>query len=124
MQLQNIRFAGQRLIEAYGNFGFRVSDGSFDSSILILPQGVTPFKASQPADLHRELFAPVFDCPTDIDILLLGTGDTQHFPPRDLIKIFIEHNIALEAMDTGAACRTYNVLVSEERRVAAALMAL
>ena len=124
MELQNIRFAGQRLIEAYGDDGFRLTDGRFEGSILILPHEVVAFNCAQSSTLSADLFAEVFSPNNDIEILLLGTGAKQHFPPAEIIKSFIENNIALEVMDTGAACRTFNVLVSEDRRVAAALMAL
>ncbi len=124
MELQDIRFAGQRLVEAYGDMGFRLSDGRLEGSILILPNGAVPFKADQPEDFSEDLFAAAFEPQFNIEILLLGTGLKQHFPSSELRKLFIERNIALEVMDTGAACRTYNVLVSEDRRVAAALIAI
>jgi uncharacterized protein len=55
------------------------------------------------------------------DVVILGTGPTQHFPPAAIRKVFAERGVGLEVMDLGAACRTFNVLVQEERRVAAAL---
>ncbi|MCP4936583.1 MAG: hypothetical protein GY927_20885 [bacterium] len=124
MELQDIRFTGQRLIEAYGNKGFRLSDGRLEGSILILPTGVVSFAADQAEDFNADLFAPILKPQNNIEILLLGTGLKQHFPSGELRKLFIEKNIALEVMDTGAACRTFNVLVSEDRRVAAALIAI
>ena len=60
MELQNIRFAGQRLIESYGDEGFRLTDGRFESSILILPHEVVPFKCDQSSTLSVDLFAEVF----------------------------------------------------------------
>ncbi len=124
MQLQDIRFAGQRLIEAYGDNGFRLSDGRFEGSILILPTGAQLFKADEPSDIKADLFDPIFAQQNSIEIVLLGTGAKQQFPSGELRKLFIEKNIALEVMDTGAACRTFNVLVSEDRRVAAALISI
>jgi len=56
------------------------------------------------------------------DIVLLGTGEIQRFPPSATRRAFEERRIALEAMTLGAACRTFNILVQEGRRVAAALM--
>ena len=124
MQLQDIRFAGQRLIESYGQGGFRLTNGGFQGSIIILPQTVETFAARFAKELAVWDFDLVFDAGSEIEILLLGTGEKQYFPPREIIKAFIERGIALECMDTGAACRTYNVLVSENRRVSAALIAV
>jgi uncharacterized protein len=55
------------------------------------------------------------------DVVLLGTGARQIFPERAIRRAFVEHKVGLEVMDLGAACRTYNILVQEERRVAAVL---
>jgi uncharacterized protein len=55
------------------------------------------------------------------EIVILGTGETQHFPHPSLIEPLIQSRIGLEAMNTAAACRTFNILMSERRRVAAAL---
>lgn len=124
MQLQDIKFAGQRLIEAYGDMGFRLSDGRREGSILILPHSVEAFAAADAVQLKPALFEAVFTVHDQIEIMVLGTGETQVFPSIEIRKRFIENNIALEAMDSRAACRTYNILASEERRVAAAIIAI
>ncbi len=124
MQLQDIRFAGQRLISSYGDKGFSLSDGRFEGSIIILPTGAVPLLAASASDITADLFAPIFEQQDDIEIVLLGTGAKQHFPSGEIRRLFLERNISLEPMDTGAACRTFNVLVSEDRRVAAALIAI
>ena len=124
MQLQDIKFAGKNHVEAYGDMGFRMNGGRIEGSILILPGVVKAFEATIHADLDVALMAPVFAALDDIEIMILGTGETQNFPDADFRKSFVDNNIALEVMDTGAACRTYNILVSEDRRVAAALIAI
>lgn len=124
MQLQNIHFAGQSLIEAYGDMGFRMSDRRIDGSILILPGVVKTLDVNPEAIFDQKMLAPVFSIMDEIEIMILGTGEKQKFPSIELQKPFLENNIALEAMDTGAACRTYNILVSEDRRVAAAFIAI
>jgi uncharacterized protein len=124
MQLQNIHFAGQNLIEAYGDMGFRMNQRRIEGSILILPGVVKSLDVNAQTDFDLNLLAPVFAVMDEIEIMILGTGATQKFPSMELKKPFLENNIALEAMDTGAACRTYNILVSEDRRVAAALIAI
>ena len=55
------------------------------------------------------------------DVIILGTGKTQQFPERDILKLFAQHQIGLEVMDTSAACRTFNILLSEDRNVVAGL---
>ena len=124
MQLQDIHFAGQNLIEAYGDMGFRMNQRRIEGSILILPGVVKNLDANAQTDFGLDLLAPVFTAMDEIEIMILGTGVTQKFPSMELKKPFLENNIALEPMDTGAACRTYNILVSEDRRVAAALIAI
>jgi len=71
-----------------------------------------------------EAFARVFADKDRIDVLLLGTGRTQVFPNLEIRNAFSAAGLGLEPMDTGAACRTYNVLLAEHRRVAAALIAV
>jgi uncharacterized protein len=124
MKLQDVRFAGERLIEAYGDNGFRFTDGRRDGSILILPSGIEAFPCAQFELLAEEMLDPVLAAAADIEILLLGTGTRQRFPSPSLRRKLLERGIGLEVMDTGAACRTYNVLVTESRRVAAALIAV
>jgi uncharacterized protein len=72
------------------------------------------------ADLTAEHFATAFAWQPEI--ILLGTGVRQQFPPREIHAAILARGIGFEVMDTGAACRTYNVLVSEDRRAVAALI--
>ena len=124
MQLQDIEFSGQNLIEAYGDNGFRLTGGRVEGSILLLPDSVTSLQADLLSDLTLAHFEPVFTADPTIEIMILGTGKKQTFPPIEFRKHFIENNIALEVMDTGAACRTYNILASEDRPVAAGILAV
>ncbi len=55
------------------------------------------------------------------DVIILGTGKTQQFPKQEILKLFAQHQIGLEVMDTSAACRTFNILLSENRNVVAGL---
>jgi uncharacterized protein len=124
MKLQDIRFAGERLIEAYGDSGFRLSDGRHQGSLLILPRRIEAFACERFEDFRDDMLQPLLAAAGDIEIFLFGTGERQHFPSLPLRKRFLALRIAFEPMSTGAACRTYNVLVSESRRVAAALIAV
>ena len=124
MQLENVGFAGVRLIEAYGDNGFRFSDGRHEGSVLILPERIKAFAATSMEQVDLESLEPVIAQQAEIEILILGTGQRQQFPTLELRKYFIKQHIALEVMDTGAACRTYNILASENRKVAAAIIAV
>jgi uncharacterized protein len=120
MTRASARYPGRAPIDAYGNGGFRFADMSHRGAILCLPSGVYAWEPSTP--LNAASFAPAFAEKDDLNILLLGTGATQVFPARDLRRAFADAGIGLEAMNTGAACRTYNILLAEGRSVGAALL--
>lgn len=111
-------------IEAYGNGGFRFAGMSHKGSILCLPSGIHGWSASRSASLVPDDFATVLEERDAIAFLLLGCGRASEMPPESVRKAFADAGIGLEPMDTGAACRTYNVLLAEGRRVAAALLAV
>ncbi|HEX2552394.1 MAG TPA: MTH938/NDUFAF3 family protein [Microvirga sp.] len=115
---------GRHQIDAYGNGGFRFADMSHRGSILALPSGIRAWDVAAPEGFSLEAFAPVFADGEGVEILLVGTGrDVARFP-ADLRRRFREAGIGLDVMQTGAAARTYNVLVAENRRVGAALIAV
>ena len=114
----------QAPIDAYGDGGFRFADMSHRGSILCLPSGIYAWHISSPDQLDVSAFTQVFADKDRIEFLLLGTGRRQIFPSPELRNAFAEAGLGLEPMDTGAACRTYNVLLAEQRRVAAALSAV
>ena len=120
-------FVPQRAaIDAYGNGGFRFAGMSHRGSLLVLPDGIHAWPLVSPAgaaDLSAPLQALLgrFEPP---QFLLLGTGRKQIFPAPHVRAAFGERGIGLEAMDTGAACRTYNILLAEQRPVMAALVAV
>ncbi|MGI9411634.1 MAG: Mth938-like domain-containing protein [Hyphomicrobiaceae bacterium] len=117
-------YPGTAPIDAYGNGGFRFAEMSHRGSILCLPSRIQAWDvdvdgAVTLADLTPvlgELRAPTF--------LILGTGSKQIFPTPEIREAFAVAGLALDAMSTGAACRTYNVLLGEGRPVAAALVAV
>ena len=111
-------------IEAYGNGGFRFAGMSHKGSILCLPDGIHAWSASTSGDVTPANLAQVLAQSEQIGFLLLGLGRTIAAPTPELRKAFAEANIGLEPMDTGAACRTYNILLAEGRPVAAALIAV
>lgn len=116
------RFPGQAPIDAYGNGGFRFAGTSHRGSILCLPSGIHAWEPAFPLDV-ASLSMALAEKDT-LKFLLLGSGRRQQLPAADVRRAFVEAGIALETMDTGAACRTYNVLLAEKRPVGAALIAI
>lgn len=117
-------YPGRVPIDAYGNGGFRFAGMSHVGSILCLPSGIYAWPVVQMADVAIACLEPAFAEKDGIGVFLLGTGRTQVFPGAALSMTCAEGGLGLEAMDTGAACRTYNVLLGEGRPVAAALIAV
>jgi uncharacterized protein len=115
---------GQHLIDAYGKGGFRFAGMSHRGSILALPSGINAWPVTSARALTVEDFAPVLAPDAGVDFLIVGTG-LDLFPLPEAIRArFREAGISLDQMQTGPAARTYNILVAESRRAAAALIAV
>ncbi|MGH1418353.1 MAG: Mth938-like domain-containing protein [Hyphomicrobiaceae bacterium] len=117
-------FPGQAPIDAYGNGGFRFADMSHRGSLICLPSQMTAWAVDDVDLLTPTEFALVFAETKPLELLLLGTGDRLVVPPEPVIEAFQTVGIGLEPMATGAAARTYNVLLAERRPVATALIAV
>jgi uncharacterized protein len=117
-------FPGRAPIEAYGNGGFRFADMSHRGSILCLPSGIYGWEPTDPGTLTEGDFDRVIAEAGGIQILLVGMGDALRPMARDLRSILKDAGIGSDPMSTGAAVRTYNVLLAEDRDVAAALIAV
>lgn len=117
-------FPGRAPIDAYGNGGFRFADMSHRGSLLCLPSGIHGWEPADPAALTPEDFGRLFDEATTVQILLVGTGADLLPLPQALRAVLRDLRISAEPMSTGAAVRTYNVLLAEDRAVAAALVAV
>ncbi len=112
------------MLDAYGRGGFRFAGMSHRGSILILPSGIAAWRPTHAAEITAaDLAAALAEAPP-IDFLLVGTGPEIAPLPDRLRGPFREAGISIDAMQTGAAARTYNVLLAEERRVGAALIAV
>lgn len=111
-------------IDAYGNGGFRFADMSHIGSILCLPAGMFSWSITDLTQLDAASLQPVFDAADDIDVFFLGMGQDIAALPPALKQLFKDHNIIVEALSTGSALRTYNIMLSESRAVAAALIAI
>lgn len=115
---------GRQVIESYGGGGFRVSGARHEGSVIVLVDRVLPWEVADPSQLDADSFRPVLDAEVDVELLLVGCGKEIAALPSAARAALKEAGIASEPMDTGAACRTYNVLLAEERHVAAALIAV
>jgi uncharacterized protein len=122
--MEPARFPGRAPIEAYGNGGFRFADMSHRGSILALPSGIEAWAVTAAAEIDAPSLQRLFDEADAIDVLLVGTGDEMIPLPADLRAALEAAGLYPDPMSTGAAVRTYNVLLSEERQVAAALVAV
>lgn len=118
MELTQIVQPGRQLIERYAASGFRVSGVVFCGPVLVFPDRTMDWPD---AAISWDGVAPVV-AHGGIELLLLGLGSRMAPVPQVLRAALRAAGIALEAMDTSAACRTYNLLVAEDRRVAAALL--
>ncbi|MDH5412173.1 MAG: Mth938-like domain-containing protein [Alphaproteobacteria bacterium] len=115
---------GGQIITGYGPGLFRIAGVAHGGSVLVLPDRTLPWAVMDFAEIDMAGLAPIMAQNPSIDVLLLGCGPTMQLPSRDLRGALRAQGIVLEPMDTGAACRTYNVLLTEGRRAAAALIAL
>ena len=122
--IRDAHFPGRAPIESYGEGGFRFAGMSHRGSILCLPSGIYGWSPAMPADLTAEAFEKVFTEASDIEVLLIGTGRDLRPIGAELRQLFREAGIMVDSMATGAAVRTLNVLLSEDRGVAAALLAV
>ena len=113
---------GRQLIQSYGDGGFTISDQTYDHPVIIFPDRTLVWKPGDLAVPTLEAFSRVFDADPPVDILLVGCGPISLFMPLIFREMIKEKGVVIEPMDTGSACRTYNVLLAEERRVAAALV--
>jgi uncharacterized protein len=116
------RFPGRAPIDAYGNGGFRFAGMSHRGSILCLPSGIYAWSPADPLDVPS--LQPALAEKDAMQLLILGAGAQHAEPPPAVKRVFADAGIGLEAMNTGAACRTYNVLLGEGRTVGAALIAV
>jgi len=117
-------FPQQVGIDAYGNGGFRFADISHKGSLLCLPGRMQNWSVSVPAELSLASLQAVLDLADEIDVLLIGLGpDIVAIDPA-IRQALRERKVIVEATQTGGAVRTYNVLLAEERAVAAALIAV
>ena len=111
-------------IDAYGNGGFRFAGLSHRGSLLCLPNGMHAWSATQPAEVSIDSLAPVRAVADQLDVLLIGMGPEIAGLGPAVRAALRERRVIIEAIATGGAVRTYNVLLAEDRAVGAALLAV
>ncbi|CAH0340563.1 Mth938-like domain-containing protein [Rhizobium sp. CECT 9324] len=121
--IREAHFPGRAPIDAYGNGGFRFADMSHRGSLLLLPSGVYGWDVSEGDELTLAVFERVL-AETGIEFLLLGTGAQMRLVDPEIRAALKQRGIATDPMGTGAAVRTYNIMLAEQRPVAAALIAV
>lgn len=117
-------FPRQVGIDAYGNGGFRFAELSHRGSLLCLPTGMLGWDVTSSTDLTLESLQPVLDLADQLDVLLIGLGMDISLIDPAIRQAFRDHRVIIEAVGTGSAVRTYNVLLAEERAVAGAFIAV
>jgi uncharacterized protein len=111
-------------IDAYGNGGFAFAEMSHRGSLLCLPDAIWAWPVTRPDDIDGASLRRVFEGANGIDTLIIGTGTDVWLPPSALREALRAVRIVLDTMQTGPAIRTYNIMIGERRRVAAALIAV
>jgi uncharacterized protein len=117
---------GRQIVESYGDGRFRISGALHEHSVLVFPDRTVAWPVADIASLTLESLAPIVAAGEsgEINLLLIGCGPRMTMIPAALRASLRAKGIVTEPMDTGAACRTYNVLAAEGRKVAAALIAV
>jgi uncharacterized protein len=126
MDLTPLIPAGRQIVESYGSGRFRVSGRVFEGSILVLADRTAAWPVADMASVTLDGLAAVAEAAREgtVDLLLVGCGARMAPIPAQIRQAMRDVGVVTEPMDTGAACRTYNVLMAEGRRVAAALIAI
>lgn len=115
MRITEVEFGTGTPIDGYGAGFFRVGGEVVQGGVLVMPGSVSTWEGYEALDA-------VLACAAEIDILLLGTGAEIAHPPASFRQALEAVGVGVEAMASPAACRTYNVLLSEGRRVGASLL--
>jgi uncharacterized protein len=124
MRLTPAHYPDRAPIDAYGNGGFRFADMSHRGSLLALPSGIHGWDPANPEALTAGDFEILLALSPHPEILLIGTGQMLLPQAPQVLQALRDSGISVDVMDTGAAARTYNILLSEERPIGAALIAV
>ncbi|MEM6441581.1 MAG: Mth938-like domain-containing protein [Pseudomonadota bacterium] len=124
MRMNEISFERRPPIDAYGGGGFTVGGLRHLGGLALLPERMEDWAVQAPDRITPEAVAPFLAAAEEIDVLLIGLGADVAVLPRPAREALEAAGIGVEPMSTPSACRTFNVLLAEDRRVAAALIAV
>ncbi|MCF8474458.1 MAG: Mth938-like domain-containing protein [Emcibacter sp.] len=124
MDFKEVTSQSGTAITSYGDGGFRLGEIRCLGSILITPKGYYPWDVTDVSSITLESLGNITNQAENIDILLVGTGEKMVFLSKELRSALLSAHISVDVMGTGAAARTYNVLLAEGRKVAAAIIAI
>ena len=124
MDLTPLVPSGRQMIESYGEGRFKVTGIVHTGSIIVFPDRTVGWPVAELSEVTAESLEPILAHRERVEVVLLGCGARLVQIPRGLRQLLRNAGLALEPMDTGAACRTYNVLAAEDRWVVAALIAV
>ena len=120
MKLHLARAEGRNLFSGYGSGYVAVNGERYERSLIVLPDRILDWEPAGFDDLTEAMFSQLAELA--LEILILGTGARLRFPHPSITRALYSAGTALEVMDTHAGCRTYNILLAEDRRVGAALL--
>ena len=123
LRLREAHYPGRAPIDSYGNGGFRFADMSHKGSLLCLPSGIYGWSPTSFDEMNAHAFAKAAE-EDGLEFMLIGTGAELRRLPKTVKAWLSEHGIRSDPMSTGAAVRTLNVLLAENRPVGAALLAV
>ena len=113
--------SSQYQITGYQADAVIINEQKYNRSLILSAEKlVHPWPVTSVSDLRDDNLQPLFEF--NADVVLLGTGQKQHFPDAQIMGLFGQQRIGLEVMDNGALCRTFNILVAEDRAVVAAIL--
>ena len=121
MPLSEDNITSRYRISSYRDDSVSINEVEYHQSLLLSAQQMlSPWPVNSIQDLNQQSLEPILQM--NPDVVLLGTGQRQQFPPAQIFALFGERGIGLEVMDNGALCRTFNILVAEDREVVAAVI--
>jgi uncharacterized protein len=121
---EGLHFPRSAPIESYGKGGFYFAEMSHQGSLLCLPDAIWAWDVTDPSQIDEFSLKRIFDNANAIDTLIVGTANQVWIVPTPLRNALRQVRVTLDAMQTGPAIRTYNIMIGERRRVAAALIAV
>lgn len=124
MEAVRVTHEGRQVIQSYGSGAFTVSGTRYAGSILVFPERTVLWPVTRAVDVQGDVLGSVLAPEAAVDLLLIGLGPGPGLVDKVLRERLKQARVAVEAMSTAAACRTFNVLLGEQRRVVAALIAV